>query len=1525
MFGGCPTDFTFHKEGDSLVVKKERDLSRCSHRESNRQGPMSAIQNLKSDIQAIPWLSSHQKIEQRFKRGILNKATSVETYKLKAFSNGDVGAKTVVQTTLTFKGDKGDNPTATVSQPKSLIFEAPHPVIKSSADSILAALKAACAEEGASVKPIAAEKFAELLKVLRHSNKNDILAVYQKAKDKPLDKKIFLDTLFRTGSGEAAEVVVDLIKSGEISGMQALVFYASLALVNHVNLPSVTAVTSLLDQPNLPRLGYLGVGQVIGKYCQEHTCENVPEVKQAIHKIREKVGNGKTKTREQENVVISALKALGNTRYPDDATLQKLAGIAEDKNVRNRVRVAAIEALPTRCTMKWKNVLLKVLADRDEDSEIRIQSYLSLVACPCPHVATGVKETLDKEEVNQVGSFIQSHLRNLRASADPNKAEAKRQLGLIKPRTKFPEDFRKFSFNNELSYNLGAAGISSIAESNVIYSQNSFAPRSVSLNLTSEIFGKSYNFLEFNTRVENLDRLLEHYYGPKGRLTRDKIEDMMEVGFNNTADIMNHINLRAQELRRGKREVKQGELDKFAKNVKLRNTEVDQNLDVDFSVKMFGVEMAYMTFDGNVESVTPERIIDKIFDNIQIGLNKAKKFDYNMQNHMQFLDTEVVYPTNLGTALSLSMLGTGVVHMKMHGKLDILDALNNPRNADFRFGMEPSAAIRVAGSMVVKGVDVEAGMKVVGTLHTDTASDVSVKILDGSGIDVTIGVPKKKQEIVSMSSEVLMSSGQKGDAYKAVKFGKGKMYKDCFDQFSNLIGMTVCGHLEFPYDSVESVSKRALFPLNGPTKLNINLEKNDVTNYHFKMYHKDLKSFEVLFETPNTKTNRRVSLTGELGDEANKFIKLSLDSSIRKASAEAILKNTPQEHMLTIKMNNDQQEYFGRVGILANGAKYKPVLEYKLPEHIEKLAGTKLKTSQSGQQYNVDGTVEVVDQDGGKKYIFDKVALMASGNKLVSLDGNVQQMKNGGSMDMNVGYGDESIALKMEAKKEKQKDGKVTKIGVGLSAIPSKDPNVGFDFKWQFSENYGEYENKLSFIQGPDAKSGNHRLTVKHRTLYNNGDLVIDTSTMIAYPAMNLLLNHEGKLTPDLANGKLKFTYDKFKFGIELFGKLYKEPYNDYELSFGAELMQNSLKLESKRSTIEPNKYKYKNMIEVSPGGKYEADAIITSICDQNKVNFEMDSDMNLNGKKVKAVGALITESGNINSRASVTVNDVKYVDFVLKVQKGANPHGSLTLNLKNYLNVGGQMSMQNNKGNAHITIELPKLNRKIKGVGDLQVTGTQYAANLELLLDAEKDPNKRIKLSTVTDRKENAFDSKNVLEVMNNKLELNGNGKITGTFHEGEVMLDLDMTLPNGRYLVYKIKRTSAKKEDNKYDVHVNVELTDQVTKGGPSRKLTYVADASKVDFKTHAFQGNGQLKLIDVDGEKAQLDLHLTNLFNIDGKKRWFEMDLKLTGKYMEPFNLQHKHNDFDSGEESCESAASLGKGFQLKVSDINDDPRV
>lgn len=1473
VLGVCPTSFSFHKKGEVLLVEKTRNLEQCAFRENSNQGLISTTVDTVAGLKSSPLLASSQTIRQRFKEGILESATSTEVHKLRPFSNGEAGTKTVVETSLTLKSEKPDTPAAPVTLPKSLIFDAPHPVVKYTAKDIATAVKAAQEQIAGGVKPEAASAFADLVKVLRRSSKNDILSTYQKVKaGAGFDKncqQVFLDGLFHAGNGDAIEVGAQLVKNKELTEVQTLFYYTSLALIRHAQLPTVQAVTSLLDQPNLPRIGYLGIGQVIGKYCQNHPCENVAEVKEAVHKIREKVGNGKAKTREQENVVVSALKSLGNTQFLDDATLTKLANIAADKSVKNRVRVAAIEALPTRCSMKWKNIAFKVLADKEQDSEIRIKTYLALVACPCPHVAGQLKEILDKETVNQVGSFIQSHLRNLKASTDPGKINAQHHLGQIKPRTKFPEDFRKFSFNEELSYKVDSLGLGSTVEQNIIYSQDSFVPRSANLNVTVELFGRNLNLLDLSARVENLDRVIEHWFGPKGAAWVTELDDVkaeVKDAKDTVADIASYTSKKFESLIRGKRAaVDQGELNRFAKKVHLRGNEVDENLDLDVSLKLFGVELAYLSLEGDSgKHKEPEKaIIDKIFERLQKTFDSTKNLHHDTENYIQFLEAELVYPTNLGTSLSLGVIGTSAVKVHTDGNLDLAKILQDPKNAAFRIALKPSVSVRIAGSVIVEGLGVESGLKVVSTLHTATSSDVDVKVLNGKGVDVKFSLPKKKQEVINVNSEVLVSNnGKTKPAFTA----KGKGYKDCFDQFSTLLGLSVCGEVSFPYEGMGNVQQRPLFPLSGPAKFAATIENVDANAYHFKVHLNDedpaKRSFEILVNTPGSKTNREISLKGEAGTQPNLYAQLQLNSPFKKLKLEGALKNNQKERTLSLQFDHDTIKYFGRIGVEATGNKYKPVLEYNVPEHIARLSGVSTGPK-SDNKYSIQGTVDVIDHEGGQKFTTDKIALVAGNQEIVSVSGSLAWTPNSVKVASKLGYADKFLELNVNGKAVPGSN-----YALSILAKPSTDPNIGFKLDWELKREEGSLDNKLVFVHGADLASEENQLSLKQNVVYKlkPGNLLLSTTNELKYPAINLKVKLDGKLTPKTIDTDIELKYEKFKFGTELSGKIGKEKPGDYEVELEVELINNKIELKSARSILEPTKSKFTNSLVITPGGKYDAEATITWDVTKENVNIQLNGDANWNGKKVKVNVDHEANQQLLNSLLFVKVDSVKYVEFTLKTKKSPHPTGHLNLILKNYLLANGQYTYQNGKGNGNLNIDIPKIDRKIQATGQIAVNGPEHAGNVEILYDAKKDPTKKIKFTTNNHITKTSLDTKNLLEVLDKKFEVNGKHSLQGAWNNGVLDLSLDVTLPCGHNFNTKLNREIVKK-NTKYDLKLDSELAYSVKKGGPSTKILLKSNGKLVDEKNREGQASITLSLIDTEGKDVVVVLNL-NRKRPDGK---------------------------------------------------------
>ena len=215
------------------------------------------------------------------------------------------------------------------------------------------------------------------------------------------------------------------------------------------------------------------------------------------------------------------------------------------------IRLAAIDAAQKIGGCDDKEGLYQFLRSKTLDSEMRIGAYIALMKCPSTEVINTVQALLVNEEVNQgkrnyescptkmkrykltsliVGSFIWTHLTNLQESQShsPDKRLLKRLIGNDFLKNKWNTDARKFSRYFEASYFSKELNVGTTADGSVIFSQESYIPRSARLNLTFEVFGESLNLLEVGTRVEGFESAVEEFFGKEGYFRDDTFQKVLQ-------------------------------------------------------------------------------------------------------------------------------------------------------------------------------------------------------------------------------------------------------------------------------------------------------------------------------------------------------------------------------------------------------------------------------------------------------------------------------------------------------------------------------------------------------------------------------------------------------------------------------------------------------------------------------------------------------------------------------------------------------------------------------------------------------------------------------------------------------------------------------------------------------------------------------------------------------------------------------------------------------------------------------------
>lgn len=227
--------------------------------------------------------------------------------------------------------------------------------------------------------------------------------------------------------------------------------------------------------------------------------------------------------------MIYYMKGVGNIGYLSVQFRRRMRAVISSDQVPTLVRLYAVSTHRRDDCLANRDFFLDVFRNFTADSEVRIASYLQMMRCPDYILMRHIKFVLHNEEVNQVGSYVWSHLKNIAKSASPIRVESQGLLGDDDLGKKFNLDMRKFSRNYEHSlffdqYNVGAS-----SDANIIFGTDSFMPRSASLNFTVDLFGESVNIFEVSAYMQRFQHLFEGMFGPKGPMSTQGFSQKMEA------------------------------------------------------------------------------------------------------------------------------------------------------------------------------------------------------------------------------------------------------------------------------------------------------------------------------------------------------------------------------------------------------------------------------------------------------------------------------------------------------------------------------------------------------------------------------------------------------------------------------------------------------------------------------------------------------------------------------------------------------------------------------------------------------------------------------------------------------------------------------------------------------------------------------------------------------------------------------------------------------------------------------------
>ncbi|KAH9523468.1 hypothetical protein Btru_040086, partial [Bulinus truncatus] len=715
--------------------------------------------------------------------------------------------------------------------------------------------------------------------------------------------KFFLDALPMAETEGPVDMMVTLIKNKDVEGILAKTWITSLALIQNPSSSMIDAALDLLESPFYDD-AVLPVSSLVNNYCKKDAnCGGQTGVVEVVKKLTNNIPRRCYITEKNAGDVMKTLRALGNTGRSGIVS-SALITCLQSSSTPVEIRAASADAfrhVPCGDKNQNDNQLWNILKNQGEAFELRIFSYLAVMRCPSKDNLDKVTELLENEKDEQVGSYITSHLSNLKQTSDPHKqdiADAVRKLSY----KEFGLSALKFSKNFEASFLINKLNLGLVADSDVISSPDSSLPRFAKANLTVELFGNSINIFEMGGRIEGMEFLVEKLIGPNGYFStgaKDKTTDQLK-GF--------------------------------------------------AYARLFGNELFFQRFSG-VEGLMKSRKVPNFLDYlIQLADRQAVAYSYSAQ----LMDVALVVPTIAGLPLNISVNGSINFDLKAEGKADLRQVAASPRSLDIDGEFRPSAALEVTGTMAVDALVANLGLRMRNTMHSSTGIKGRIHINRGRELSVEIEPPKDQMEIFNAKSQFFIVHNDVEKEQGMVKTNR-KEYKWCTGEtVAKVLGTEFCGEVRFP--NASSFPDAPYFPLTGPAEVNFVSYRRD-THSVYKLIakrteSKDKSTAHFLVDTPGSKVNRKISTDVGIG-YSPKQLDVIVNSPWRKMNINGGVVANKDLYSLVGSILLDDMDKYGfstemKMSRKGNNAVYTPLVQTTYKGNTQDLISGRIELDADG-------------------------------------------------------------------------------------------------------------------------------------------------------------------------------------------------------------------------------------------------------------------------------------------------------------------------------------------------------------------------------------------------------------------------------------------------------------------------------------------------------------------------------------------------------------------------------------------------
>ncbi|XP_025989321.2 uncharacterized protein LOC105195312 [Solenopsis invicta] len=921
-------------------------------------------------------------------------------------------------------------------------------------------------------------------------------------------KKHIVAALPYLNSNAAVKVMNDLIIKKYVNEATINDWIITFALFPQPDQETIKALSNLLDfQHQIPHVQFiLSYSTIIHTYCKNNDadCIDLEEVNVLLSHLEQKISQGCEPSFHSSDTIketLEALKAIGNMGLETKSLRRELKKCIDDTGgfLPMEARIAAVDAyrrLPS-CEETRDEFFLDYYRNTTLDTEIRIASYLQVMRCPDYNVIKTIKHTLKVEEVNQVGSFVWSHLTNLYNSASPTRVEIQSLLTDRDIGNKFNSDVRKFSRNYENSFYSEEYNVGVNYQTNLIFSPKSYVPRSLTFNVTADLLGQSVNLFEITARMEGFEYYAENLFGPDGIYRNERISNYLQ-----------------NFLRRFR---SASENENYWDGVKRLPNVIDNNFDhpkLSLGYKIFGNELLFMMLDGDKQVRTalanfnPVQRINEFLAMQEILYEKTG----------MFLDSSYVVPMGSGLPIRLDLAGSAACYFK------ISKMLNNARFSDNQFqltaNIASSISVDMMSTMTVDAFYKSAGLKLRTNLYSSGTMQLHLNLNSTRLVHVSLGLPNRKIELFSLVSDVALVKSNGGNVQEKplgilVADQKNSRYPVIVPQnivsnttcswaaLDRLIGLKMC--TDYQFTNVTRDPDAPYFILNGLTLFKVSLIKADPTAKNYVLEYswnntEKYNTLKLMFDTPGSQVNREISAV-IIFDIINNNVSALFHSAGNSLIAKGAYKRTEDEIFMDIGFDiNGTKHLDASLGYsrkkFNHGYTYYPTAHLTINnERVAALSGAVRNAQKNNiSQFDIDMTFQT-------KRVWSKLVgyIVRRNNSLAGdfqLDYQLQRMPKKETLHLEVSLSNRS---------SKTLTHKAAEIKLHSSAYPQLNNVIS---AW-YQQALGHLELHAEVNSNPHLKDDRHKLTAQlivsySKMYFQNQGTKVSALVSITKPIQNL-------------------------------------------------------------------------------------------------------------------------------------------------------------------------------------------------------------------------------------------------------------------------------------------------------------------------------------------------------------------------------------------------------------------------------------